>query len=152
MLGLLALANHALGDQAAARAALERALALAEPEGFVRVFLDEGAPMADLLRQVTGAHRDFARRLLAAFGGAPGAPAHNTPDAAGPLVEPLTQRELDILRLIAQGLSNAEIGARLFLAPGTVKSYTYSLYGKLDVHSRTQAVSRAQALGLLPAG
>jgi LuxR family maltose regulon positive regulatory protein len=66
------------------------------------------------------------------------------------LVEPLTARERDLLRLIADGLSNREIGARLFLAPGTVKSYTYSLYGKLGVHRRTQAVARGRALGLLP--
>jgi LuxR family maltose regulon positive regulatory protein len=66
------------------------------------------------------------------------------------LAEPLTDRERDILRLLAEGRSNREIGAMLFLAPGTVKSYTYSLYGKLGVHSRTQAVARARALGLVP--
>jgi LuxR family maltose regulon positive regulatory protein len=117
----------------------------------VRTFLDEGELLAALLRQVIGAHRAYARQLLAAFGEAPAASPPREAGEPADHAEPLTQREIDILRLIAQGLSNAEIGAQLFLAPGTVKSYTYSLYGKLGVHSRTQAVIRDRALGWLPA-
>jgi LuxR family maltose regulon positive regulatory protein len=156
ILVLLALASQAAGDLAAALATINRALESAEPEGYVRLFVDEGEPMAHLLRRIVGRHRKYAQRLLAAFP-APGGrqPAASAPAAAGsdgsaPMAEPLTDRESDILRLIAEGRSNREIGAALFLAPGTVKSYTYSLYGKLGVHSRTQAIARARVLGLLP--
>jgi LuxR family maltose regulon positive regulatory protein len=145
ILVLLALAGQAAGDPSAAQAALRRSLALAEPEGYVRTFIDAGEQLAPLLRQVSGRQRIYAERLLAALGAEPGeAEAHSG------LTERLTERELDILRLIAAGLSNRELGDELHLAAGTVKSYTYSLYGKLGVHSRTQAVLRGRSLGLLP--
>jgi LuxR family maltose regulon positive regulatory protein len=150
-----ALAHQAEGDTAAALKALARALALAEPEDYVRVFLDEGEPMVRLLQQVAGPRRSYSQRLLAkaaraAAGGPTGTRAPAGDDGTDQLDETLSERECEILSLIAEGLSNHEIGARLYLASGTIKSYTYSLYGKLGVHSRTQAVARGRALGLLP--
>jgi LuxR family maltose regulon positive regulatory protein len=135
-----------------AMAALERALTLAEPEGYVRLFLDEGAPMARLLDEAArrGAAPGYARRLLAAFPTSLPAP-HLQSQIPGlqALAEPLSDREREVLRLVAEGLSNQEIAERLVLSPNTVKVHTYNLYDKLNVHSRTQAVGRARALGLL---
>jgi LuxR family maltose regulon positive regulatory protein len=151
---LQALAFQAEGDTARAMAALERALTLAEPGGFVRVFVDEGPPMARLLYEAASREiaPDYARRLLAAF---PVAEAEQTgpfkTQAAKPeLVEPLSERELEVLQLIAEGLTNQEIASRLFLALNTVKAHSRNIYGKLGVHSRTQAIARARALGILP--
>ncbi len=154
ILALQALAHEAQGDIPAALAPLERALVLAEPEGYVRIFVDEGQPMARLLYEALslGIVPDYARRLLAAFPVA-------EPEQAAPLgtqalksdlIEPLSERELEVLQLIAEGLTNPEIASRLFLALNTVKGHTRNIYGKLNVHSRTQAIARAQALGLLP--
>jgi LuxR family maltose regulon positive regulatory protein len=154
ILMLQALAFQAEGDTARAMAALERALTLAEPGGFVRVFVDEGPPMARLLYEAAtrGIAPDYARRLLAAF---PAAEAEQTgpskTQAPKPeLVEPLSERELEVLQLIAEGLTNQEIASRLFLALNTVKAHSRNIYGKLGVHSRTQAIARARALGILP--
>jgi LuxR family maltose regulon positive regulatory protein len=152
---LKALALHALGDTSAALAALERSLALAEPEGFVRVYLNEGAPMAALLQEATARSivLDYANRLLAAFGvweyeGMGGlTPTHVHTQS---LTEPLTPRERDVLHLINQGLSNQQIADELVIALNTVKRHTSSIYGKLGVKSRTQAIARARELGLLP--
>jgi LuxR family maltose regulon positive regulatory protein len=145
---LKALALHVLGDTAVALASLERSLALAEPEGFVRVYLNEGAPMASLLREAAarGIQSKYVDKLLAAFGvweyGSVGVSSPTLPD-------PLTPRELDVLRCISQGLSNKDIAEKLVIALNTVKRHTSSIYGKLDVKSRTQAVARARELGLL---
>jgi LuxR family maltose regulon positive regulatory protein len=155
------LALQAGGDPASAVRALERALALAEPEGYARLFLDEGPPMAALLGRLIAAsprgRRDeatrasvaYARRLRAAFApsGAAAAPPRRA-DASG-LPEALTGRELAVLRLIADGLANPEIAARLFVSVSTVKWHINAIFGKLAVASRTQAVARARALGLL---
>jgi LuxR family transcriptional regulator, maltose regulon positive regulatory protein len=136
---------------------LERALRLAEPEGYIRVFVEEGLPMATLLaellkslrRKAQGAQYNsllsYVRRLLLAFE-TPGGPA-----AAGhqPLVDPLTARELEVLELLAIGLSNRDIAARLFVATSTVKSYTNSIFRRLGVGSRTEAVAEARAQQLL---
>jgi LuxR family maltose regulon positive regulatory protein len=158
VLALQALALRARGDVDAALGALERALALAEPEGFVRTFVDEGSPMAALLYEAAGRGiaPDYTRRLLSAFGEAAGVgPRTGATDSAlvhqspFPLVERLSRRELEVLQLIAAGLSNREIAGRLFLAPSTVKVHTRNIYGKLDVHSRIQAVTRARELGML---
>jgi len=154
VLRLQALAFQAGGDTTQAMATLERALALAEPGGFIRIFVDEGPSMARLLYEALarGIAPDYARRLLAAF------PVPE-PEQAAPLgtqvpesdlIEPLSERELEVLQLIAEGLANPEIASRLFLSPHTVKTHASNIYGKLNVHSRTQAVARAQALGLLP--
>jgi LuxR family transcriptional regulator, maltose regulon positive regulatory protein len=145
MLLLTALLADAQGDHDAALAALAAAVAQAEPEGVVRPFLDEGAPMAALLADLRdgGAPPAYLDTLLAAFPGqAPG------PRQAG-LVEPLTERELEVLRLLSAGRSNAEMAAELFVEQSTVKTHLIHLYSKLGVHSRTQAVARARALGLL---
>jgi LuxR family maltose regulon positive regulatory protein len=122
---------------------LEEALALAEPEGFVRIFLDEGGPMVDLLRQARQSQiaTDYVDNLLA--GGLP-------VDQSG-LIEPLSERELEVLRLLAEGLTNKAIGEHLYLALNTVKVHTRNIYGKLGVNNRTQAVVRARELGLLAA-
>jgi LuxR family maltose regulon positive regulatory protein len=134
--------------------ALERALTLAEPGGFMRTFVDEGQPMARLLYEALnrGIAPDYVNQLLATFPVAeteqmlpskPGAP----PDG---LVEPLSEREIEVLMLIADGLTNPEIAARLYLSINTVKVHTRNVYGKLGVNNRTGAVARARALGILP--
>lgn len=126
---------------------LERALSLAEPEGYVRTFIDEGEPMARLLRRAlsAGIAPNYAARLLAAFG----EEAELIAPAMRALVDPLTEREIEVLRLIVAGLSNPEIAEELFIAVSTVKSHVNHIYGKLGVESRTQAVIKAQELGLL---
>ena len=172
-----ALAHEAQGNRPQALAALERALALAEPEGYVRIFVDEGLPMARLLSEAVahGVKPDYTGKLLAVFEAdkqksedksylPPVSPAlpEDRFDPAGrvsrperghrdgePLIEPLSQRELKILQLIAQGLSNREIGERLFLALDTVKGHNRKIFDKLQVQSRTEAIARARELGLL---
>lgn len=143
-LTLQAGAYAALGDVPAARAGLERALALAEPEGYVRVFADGGRPVATLLAQLPAGspHRPYADRLLAVTA------LHERP-AGPPVRESLTPRELEVLRLLADGLTNAQVAKALVIAPGTVRAHTASIYGKLDAANRTQAVARAHSLKLL---
>ncbi|HNS51570.1 MAG TPA: LuxR C-terminal-related transcriptional regulator [Anaerolineae bacterium] len=127
--------------------ALQQALTLAEPAGYVRLFLDQGEPMRALLKQAAarGIAPRYVSRLLAAFGPS-GEAARKAPQ---PLVEPLTGREMEVLHLLAEDLPNREIGRRLFISLPTVKSHTRSIYGKLGVHGREEAVARAQALGIL---
>ena len=151
---LRALLADARGDRAAALDPLAAAVTEAGPEGVSRPFLDEGEPMAALLADLRAAARGgrepaagaapaFLAVLLAAFPGrAPG------PYRAG-LPDPLTERELEVLRLLASGRSNAEMAAELFVEQSTVKTHLVHLYGKLGVHTRTQAVARARAIGLL---
>lgn len=145
ILALQALGYEARGDEARAVVALERSLKLAEPEGYVRTFLDEGTPMAALLRRAmaNGVLPGYASRLLEAFG----SPTERPP--AGPLSEPLSERELEVLRLVAAGMSNAEISRTLFVALSTVKKHINNVYRKLGVNSRTRAVARARELNLL---
>ena len=146
---LRALAFHALDQPDAALEALEQALALAEPEGYVRLFVAMGSPMAALLKAAgsRGIASQYVARLLAAF--APQAPPRPAIERQ-PLVEPLTGRELEVLELLAEDLANREIGRRLFISLPTVKSHTRSIYGKLGVHSREEAVARARELHILP--
>jgi LuxR family maltose regulon positive regulatory protein len=153
-----ALAHQTQGNRVQAIAALERALELAEPEGFVRLFVDEGPPMAQLLSEAAarGIMPDYVARLLVAFPGAAREAGHTTePSAAATrsgtssFVEPLSPRELEILKLITQGLSNREIGERLFLALDTVKGHNRRIFDKLQVQSRTEAIARARELDLL---
>jgi LuxR family maltose regulon positive regulatory protein len=151
---LLALVFSIQGETAQALAYLEKALSIGEPEDLIRVFVDEGPPMAHLLYEALsrGIAPDYVRRLLAAF-------PTTEPEQAGPphtqvrqpdLIEPLSDRELEILQLISEGLTNREIASRLFLSLNTVKAHSRNIYGKLDVHNRTEAVARARALGVLP--
>lgn len=128
------------------------ALALAEPEGYVRIFLDVGEPARELLtaylRASNGKDQPYARRILAAFGRTtlPGA-AEAQP--TGGLVEPLSGRELEVLAHLALGRTNQEIARQLIVSPGTVKAHTASIYRKLEVANRTEAVGRARELGIL---
>jgi ATP/maltotriose-dependent transcriptional regulator MalT len=163
ILMLQALAHQVQGNIPAALVPLERALTLAEPEGYVRIFVDAGPPMAVLLVKLHEGSRKrprtastnvplaYIERLRALLRGERvqegTSPAAPTP--AQPLLDPLTERELEVLRLIAAGLSNREIATRLVLALSTVKSYVNTIYSKLQVESRTQAVARARALHLL---
>jgi LuxR family maltose regulon positive regulatory protein len=143
---LQALAQRAAGRTAEAVAQIEKALELAAPEGYRRAFLDEGPAIVELLPRVRHLAPDFVSRLLAATAAA---------DAALPmppaqaLVEPLSERELEILRLIAAGRSNPEIAELLYLSLNTVKWHAKNLYSKLNVGSRIEAVARGQELKLL---
>ena len=149
---LQAVALHANGDKDKAWQVLADALALAEPGGFIRLFVDEGSPMAQLLSEVVarGIRSDYVGRLLAALEvEKPQGETQSYLSPAQPLIEPLSQRELEVLQLIAQGLSNHEIGEKLFLALDTVKGHNQKIFGKLQVQRRTEAVARARELGLL---
>ena len=153
---LLAVAFDAHGERAKAAQLLDEALTLAEPGGFIRIFVDEGAPMARLLYEALshGVHPSYVRQLLAAYpvdGTDEDAPP-TTPAAGTRLAEPLSARELEVLPLIAEGLSNQEIAARLYLSLHTVKAHARNIYAKLGVSSRTQAVAKGRALGILPPG
>jgi LuxR family maltose regulon positive regulatory protein len=156
-----ALVHQAQSNRPQALAALEHALALAEPEGYLRIFVDEGEPMRLLMLDFrstiekpgrSGIHPlySYVNRLLTAFPDA--TELVHTPKSAtqvSEMVEPLSERELEVLRLIAQGLSNPEIGERLCLAISTVKGHNQRIFGKLQAQNRTEAVARARELGLL---
>ena len=164
-LALEALALHGLGRRDQAHAALARALSLAEPEGYVRVFADEGEPMRLLIekqaRNLYDASSDrllaYAGKLLAAF---PSCTSFSQPttEIRNPLkreipksemAEPLSKRELEVLHLIADGLSNEEIAERLVVGKSTIKTHINRIFSKLGATSRKQAVVRAQELNLL---
>jgi ATP/maltotriose-dependent transcriptional regulator MalT len=133
--------------------AFYRALSLGEPEGYIRTFLDEGKPIARLLSEaIASGHSPlYAQNLLASLNSPSSQPSGLVfkTGAHHELVEPLSQREIEVLRLIAKGLTNQEIGTRLYISLSTVKGHTTNIYGKLGVNSRTQAVTAAQKLGLL---
>jgi LuxR family maltose regulon positive regulatory protein len=151
ILVLRALALGAQGDRTSALATLEQALLLAAPEGYIRLFVDEDAPMLALLRLAyrRGTVPEYVATLLSAFG------EQNVSDlplpAARPsaLLEPLTERERDVLRLLLEGASNREIAHRLVLSVNTVKRHVYNICGKLGVQNRSQAIIRAGDLKLL---
>jgi LuxR family maltose regulon positive regulatory protein len=175
ILALEALALQACGDTDQALTTLERALASAEPEGYVRTFVDEGRSMAELLRQAVsrGIAPDYAARLLAAFGmvtkderrmtePSPSSVVPSVPEAQRSgirpssvvlrplsLVDPLSRRERQVLQLIAAGLTNQEIAQELAVAVSTVKTHLKNIYAKLDVRNRTQAAARARELNLV---
>jgi LuxR family transcriptional regulator, maltose regulon positive regulatory protein len=151
------LAMWAKGEKVRAVRTLAEALALAAPEGYVRTFVDEGSEMSTLLSEVLEEHHrgqlsssgrfpaHYVRKLLTAL-------EQDTRDAkllAARLPEPLSERELEVLRLLASGKSNRRIASELFVSVGTVKTHTNNLYRKLGVHSRTQALARARELQLL---
>jgi LuxR family transcriptional regulator, maltose regulon positive regulatory protein len=158
ILTLQALAHQALGDVPGALPPLERALTLAEPEGYVRMFLDEGEPMAGLLREAAsrGIMPGYTGKLLGAFEAegpistaSEGQSPLPTSRALQPLVEPLTGRELEILRLFNTELSGPEIARELVIGLSTVRTHTKSIYSKLNVNTRRAAVRRAEELGLI---
>jgi LuxR family maltose regulon positive regulatory protein len=143
---LQAVALHEHGDMDMAVQLLGEVLVLAAPGGFIRIFVDEGIPMAGLLSEAA-THRimpDYIGKLLAIFKSSP----RSAPPAMA-LIEPLSERELNVLQLIAQGHSNREISERLFLAVSSVKGHNQNIFGKLQVQRRTEAVARARELGLL---
>ena len=152
---LQALTLQAQGQDDQALTALERALTLAEPEGYVRTFIDEGPQMGRLLRRavVQGITVDYAGKLLAALEKEATKAAAPPPDLSGgalpPLLEPLSPRETEVLRLLTTHLSHAEMAEELVVSVNTVRSHVKNIYGKLDVHSRMEAVERARELGLL---
>ena len=146
ILVLQALTRQRRGDIPAALACLERAVTLAEPEGYVRVFVDEGPPMASLLRALAkqGTARNYVRRLLAAVTETgPGSPVQQA------LIEPLSERELDVLRLLGTELDGPDIARELVVSLNTVRTHTKHIYAKLAVTNRRAAVRRAAELGLL---
>jgi len=166
ILALQALAHKSQGRMQQALYAVERALILAEPEGYIRTFVDEGAPMVELLRQfmkdqqkasqpeTSRVLQSYVMKLLAAFPSelVPAAVQTHKTSAALPasyLVDPLSERELEVLKLIADGLSNPEIARKLFVAISTVKRHINNIYAKLNVHTRTQALAKGRELKLL---
>ena len=155
ILALQALALWAGSEKVRAVSTLAEALALAAPEGYVRTFVDEGAPVAELLSEVLEALRrrqlnppipaHYIRKLLAAL-------ERDDAGARSPvqrLPEPLSGRELEVLQLVAAGKSNRRIASELFVSVGTVKTHLNNLYRKLDARSRTQAVARGRQLNLI---
>ena len=151
---LQALAHQLHENFPTARSSLERALKLAEPEGYMRIFLAEGTSIAELIRETVarGILPNYTGKLLAAFEEDQGLD-EETPLSASPasssLIEPLSQRELEILRLFKTELSGPEIAQELVIALSTVRTHTKSIYSKLNVNSRRVAVKRAIELGLI---
>src|SRR5215469_14121099 len=152
VLVLEALALQAEGEQDQAVQVLGEALALAEPSGCIRTFVDEGTPMARLLivAAAQGRMPDYLGKVRAVFEAEEQRyQDQSSPPPAHPLIEALSRREVEVLQLIAQGLSNREISQRLVLAVSTVKGHNLKIFGKLQVQRRTEAVARARALGLV---
>jgi LuxR family maltose regulon positive regulatory protein len=151
ILVLRALALETQGNRTGALSSLERALLLAEPEGYIRLFVDEGAPMLALLRHARrrGIVPEYVATLLSADLEQHSSDLPVASARPSPLVEPLTERERDVLRLLLEGASNRQIAQCLVLSVNTVKRHVYNLCGKLGVQSRTQAILRARALDLL---
>ncbi|MBX2999257.1 MAG: tetratricopeptide repeat protein [Caldilineaceae bacterium] len=149
---LRALVLSALGDVEASQQALTHSLTLAEPQGYLRRYLDEGQPVADLLQRTSlrDPHlRAYRERLLSLFGEGEPQPAPLLFAPTSELVEPLTSREVEILRLIAAGRTNQEIAQQLVVQPSTIKKHINNIFGKLGATHRTQAVALAHEFGLL---
>ena len=143
---LQAVALHAHGEKDKAVQLLGEALALAEPGGFIRIFVDEGPPMAALLREAAklGIAPNYVRQLLAAFGKAEGRTS-----VTQLLIEPLSERELEVLRLLRTDLNGPEIAQQLIVSLNTLHTHTNNIFKKLGVNNRREAVRRAEELDLL---
>jgi LuxR family maltose regulon positive regulatory protein len=146
ILALQALAHHALGDTTSALVALDRSLTLAEPEGYARLFVDEGPPMTALLQKAAAgrAVATYVQRLLT---GVSVPPPH--PTAPSGLVQPLSDREMDVLRLLRTDLGGPEIARELVVSLNTVRTHTKNIFAKLGVNNRRAAITRSEELGLL---
>lgn len=142
---LLALVEDAQGNRQSALAHVDKMLRLAQPQGYFQIFVQEGKPMADLLKAAVSHNiaSDYATRLFAAFD----EPADQPPSQ--PLVEPLSERELEVLTLVAAGLKNKEVAETLFISHNTVLYHTKNIYGKLGVNKRTLAIAKARELNLI---
>jgi LuxR family maltose regulon positive regulatory protein len=162
LLAIKALALHQSGDMEGSLACLGETLAVAQVEGYARIYLDEGQPMENLLRLglARGTWRGtpvepYVRSLLLAYqrhaetGRSTTSNAPSTAQDAGGLVEPLSGRELEVLQLAASGLSNQQIAAKLYLSEGTVKTHLHNIYGKLGASNRIQALQMAREQGIL---
>lgn len=149
-LALQAAAHHLLGETGPALTRLERAFARAKPEGYVQLFVEMGEPMAQLLYQAAEGDifPEYAGRLLAAFPELTPSPVAQQQSQR--LIEPLSERELEVLAAVAEGLSNHETAERLYISERTVKWHASNIYGKLQVSNRTEAVAKARSLGILP--
>ncbi len=155
---LQALAYEAQGDFQSAFVPLERALRLAEPEGYVRIFVDEGLPMVRLLGEtaVSKTMPHYTNKLLTALKAEghtltniPDPPLVDPPLVDPPLVDPLSKRELEILILIAAGLKNKEIAEQLVISLNTVLYHIKNIYSKLGVNKRTLAIAKAKEINLI---
>jgi len=146
-----ALALEAQGDRTSALSTLERDLVLAAPEGYIRLFVDEGSPMLVLLLHAYARSRvsGYIATLVSTYGEQVISDFPLSSPGPSPLAEPLTERERDVLRLLLEGASNREIARRLVLSVNTVKRHVYNLCGKLGVQSRAQAIIHARDLNLL---
>ena len=143
-----ALAYKAQGLLDQALGSLKEAITLAEPEGYMRTFIDEGAPMKDLLRQVdfTGIAKDYVGKLLTSF---PRDDTSETFVSSQPMMDPLSERELDVLELLATDLSGPEIADELVVSLNTMRTHTKNIYSKLGVNNRRTAVRQAKELKLI---
>jgi LuxR family maltose regulon positive regulatory protein len=157
---LQAMVHVAQGNESQALEKLAEALALAEPGGFIRPFLDQGSKMADLLSRLKKQNPtlQYARKILAAFDSGKTESISDPLDDPSqslslfpgePLIEPMTNREIEVLRELAKGMSNKEIAKSLFISPGTVKKHLYTTYHKLGAKNRYQAVIKAKSIGIL---
>ncbi|MEQ8671862.1 MAG: LuxR C-terminal-related transcriptional regulator [Aggregatilineales bacterium] len=146
ILVLLALAHQMQGDMSTALVPLERALTLAEPEGYVRMFIDEGSAMSTLLEKAVkhGIRPSYVRQLLTAFD-----KPESKPLVDQNLIEPLSERELDVLRLLATDLDGPDIARELVVSLNTIRTHTKNIYTKLGVNNRRSAIRRAEELHLL---
>lgn len=148
---LQAEAFHITGNENKATDFLAEALGVAKPNGFIRLFVDEGTPMAELLSTASlqGIHQEYIKKLLKAFNPEPNIDTSKISPPTSQLLEPLSPRELEVLHLLAKGLSNQQICQSLFLALDTVKGHNRRIFDKLNVKSRSEAIARAHELDLL---